>query len=80
MNEHAIILRHPSAPLPVLHDPREQEVREDAVDALALHLQFKPTDEEHAVMNGLCNLMEKYGADRVMSLIRYLAAIHGEEV
>lgn len=68
----SIILQHPSAPVPVLHDPREQPT--DFI---------QPTQEEMDqldAMNGLSNLIERYGAPRVMRWVRLLAHVSGEEV
>jgi hypothetical protein len=86
MNNPAIILRHTSAPQPVLHDPREQSVSEDAKDALALssgpHFDMPNPDEwdQLEALQGLSNLMAKYGAKRVNRWCRMLASINGEEV
>lgn len=63
-------------------DPREQDVQPSVVPS-AFYAPEMPTEEQMDVLdvtNGLYNLIQKYGAARVMRWVRTMAVIAGEEV
>ena len=74
--EPAIILRHTSAPVVELHDPRDPFVR----DKYDEEPQTPEQLELLAVTDGLTVLIQKHGAARVMRLVRMLAGLAGQDV
>ena len=79
----AIVLQHPSAR--VIFDPYPQTPEGiDAVKAQAEEARYEPPTadefERLAAQDGLYQLIQKYGADRVMRWVRTLAAIAGQEI
>lgn len=74
----AIIFQHPSSHVSLdkpFFDAREQDVRPATYEP--------PTAQDWdqlELYQGLSNLLAKYGAERVMSIVRTLAALNGEAI
>lgn len=78
------ILQHHVIPMKP-RDPRDPDVLPPSQDVVpsAFYAPEHPTDEQLEVLdatNGLFNLIQKYGAPRVMRWVRNLAVIAGQEV
>lgn len=79
----AEIIQHPNAPVtfdPPPFDPREQPVTERPTAFYAPEMTTAEQWEILAAQDGLYALIRKYGARRVMSWIRNLAVIAGQEI
>lgn len=80
--ERALVIQHPSAPV-TFDQVRDDSGRVIAPAPQAVTPSEHPTDEQFqilAICDGLSELVRTYGAKRVMTWIRSLAAIHGQEI
>jgi hypothetical protein len=79
----AVIYQHPSAPQPVLRDPRDPIVQDKYDDTLtrSVRLDVDPSPqhaaadvdpyERLAVTNGLYALIQVHGGHRVMAMVKF---------
>lgn len=84
--EPAVILQHPSAPIPMLTDPRHQSVDPAArpVDALPTRPAVAEDHDEQlhriAGIDAVGRLVAEFGAASIARWVRYHAAMKGESL